>query len=144
MTEGVLCHEVLAQIWWYYLVLSSFRCFYSRLFYPSFLAEKLSILTSFLPQIKQLNEPIEVKITEWNTGGLLTRIEVIQSPLASMTPAPVQVYFSVLNRLNVVMQGLRAFLPKAELMNRVNSFTDLKENVSWIAFTNHNSYVSHI
>ncbi|XP_055834444.1 protein PIGMENT DEFECTIVE 338, chloroplastic [Solanum dulcamara] len=51
-------------------------------------------------QIKQLNEPIEVKITEWNTGGLLTRIE-----------------------------GLRAFLPKAELMNRVNSFTDLKENV---------------
>ncbi|KAG2293958.1 hypothetical protein Bca52824_040627 [Brassica carinata] len=26
-------------------------------------------------QIKQLNEPIEDKITEWNTGGLLTRIE---------------------------------------------------------------------
>ncbi|CAI9778005.1 unnamed protein product [Fraxinus pennsylvanica] len=51
-------------------------------------------------QIKQLNEPIEVKITEWNTGGLLTRIE-----------------------------GLRAFLPKAELMNRVNNFTQLKENV---------------
>ncbi|XP_021902532.1 uncharacterized protein LOC110818082 [Carica papaya] len=50
-------------------------------------------------QIKQLNEPIEVKITEWNTGGLLTRIE-----------------------------GLRAFLPKAELVNRVNSFTELKEN----------------
>lgn len=51
-------------------------------------------------QIKQLNEPIEVRITEWNTGGLLTRIE-----------------------------GLRAFLPKAELMNRVNTFTELKENV---------------
>ncbi|XP_052190400.1 protein PIGMENT DEFECTIVE 338, chloroplastic [Diospyros lotus] len=51
-------------------------------------------------QIKQLNEPIEVKITEWNTGGLLTRIE-----------------------------GLRAFLPKTELMGRVNNFTDLKENV---------------
>lgn len=51
-------------------------------------------------QIKQLNEPIEIKITEWNTGGLLTRIE-----------------------------GLRAFLPKAELMNRVNNFTDLKQNV---------------
>ncbi|PHU20172.1 hypothetical protein BC332_11323 [Capsicum chinense] len=51
-------------------------------------------------QIKQLNEPFEVKITEWNTGGLLTRIE-----------------------------GLRAFLPKAELMNRVNSYTELKENV---------------
>ncbi|KAI3465427.1 hypothetical protein Pfo_022090 [Paulownia fortunei] len=51
-------------------------------------------------QVKQLNEPIEVKITEWNTGGLLTRIE-----------------------------GLRAFLPKAELMNRVNNFTELKENV---------------
>ena len=27
-------------------------------------------------QIKQLNEPIENKITEWNTGGLLTKIEV--------------------------------------------------------------------
>ncbi|XP_030550979.1 protein PIGMENT DEFECTIVE 338, chloroplastic isoform X1 [Rhodamnia argentea] len=51
-------------------------------------------------QIKQLNEPLEVKITEWNTGGLLTRIE-----------------------------GLRAFLPKAELLNRVNNFTKLKENV---------------
>ncbi|XP_077245808.1 nucleic acid-binding proteins superfamily [Tasmannia lanceolata] len=51
-------------------------------------------------QIKQLNEPIEVKISEWNTGGLLTRIE-----------------------------GLRAFLPKAELMNRVINFTGLKENV---------------
>ncbi|KAK7279782.1 hypothetical protein RJT34_24839 [Clitoria ternatea] len=51
-------------------------------------------------QIKQLNEPIEVKITEWNTGGLLTRIE-----------------------------GLRAFLPKAELVKRANTFTDLKENV---------------
>ncbi|VFQ80162.1 unnamed protein product [Cuscuta campestris] len=51
-------------------------------------------------QIKHLNEPIEVKVTEWNTGGLLTKIE-----------------------------GLRAFLPKAELMNRVKSFTELKENV---------------
>ncbi|KAL6209370.1 hypothetical protein ACLB2K_020312 [Fragaria x ananassa] len=51
-------------------------------------------------QIKQLNEPIRVRITEWNTGGLLTRIE-----------------------------GLRAFLPKAELMSRVNNFTELKENV---------------
>lgn len=51
-------------------------------------------------QIKDLNEPIEVKISEWNTGGLLTRIE-----------------------------GLRAFLPKAELLNRVNNFKELKENV---------------
>nr|XP_043614564.1 protein PIGMENT DEFECTIVE 338, chloroplastic [Erigeron canadensis] len=51
-------------------------------------------------QIKQFNEPIEVKVTEWNTGGLLTRIE-----------------------------GLRAFLPKVELVNRVNNFTELKENV---------------
>ncbi|MCI08508.1 30S ribosomal protein S1, partial [Trifolium medium] len=50
--------------------------------------------------IQQLNEPIEVRITEWNAGGLLTTIE-----------------------------GLRAFLPKAELVTRVNSFTDLKENV---------------
>ncbi|XP_054812961.1 protein PIGMENT DEFECTIVE 338, chloroplastic [Prosopis cineraria] len=51
-------------------------------------------------QIKQLNEPIEVRITEWNTGGLLTRIE-----------------------------GLRAFLPKAELMKRVNSISELKDYV---------------
>ncbi|XVE60883.1 hypothetical protein DITRI_Ditri05aG0162900 [Diplodiscus trichospermus] len=51
-------------------------------------------------QIKQLNEPIEVKFTEWNTGGLLTRIE-----------------------------GLRAFLPKTELMKRVNNFSELKEYV---------------
>ncbi|RDX91785.1 rps1A, partial [Mucuna pruriens] len=53
-----------------------------------------------LRQIKQLGEPIQVIITEWNTKGLLTRIE-----------------------------GLRAFLPKGELVERVNSFTDLKENV---------------
>ncbi|KAK4777916.1 hypothetical protein SAY87_018103 [Trapa incisa] len=51
-------------------------------------------------QIKHLNEPIEVKIIEWNTAGLLTRIE-----------------------------GLRAFLPKVELLNRVNNYTELKENV---------------
>ncbi|CAJ1953217.1 unnamed protein product [Sphenostylis stenocarpa] len=54
-----------------------------------------------LRQMKQLGEPVEVRITEWNTKGLLTRIE-----------------------------GLRAFLPKTELMKRVNSFTELKENVS--------------
>ncbi|KAL3513979.1 hypothetical protein ACH5RR_026696 [Cinchona calisaya] len=55
-------------------------------------------------QIKQLNEPIIVKITEWNTGGLLTRIE-----------------------------GLRAFLPKIELLNRINNYTELKENVGrWL------------
>ncbi|GMN60555.1 hypothetical protein TIFTF001_029646 [Ficus carica] len=51
-------------------------------------------------QIRQLNEPIRVRITEWNTGGLLTRIE-----------------------------GLRAFLPKAELLKRVNNFSELKEKV---------------
>ncbi|KAJ1284107.1 hypothetical protein BS78_03G178900 [Paspalum vaginatum] len=51
-------------------------------------------------QIMQLDEPIEVKIYEWNTGGLLTRIE-----------------------------GLRAFLPKFELMDRISSFTDLKSKV---------------
>lgn len=55
-------------------------------------------------QIKQLNEPILIKITEWNTGGLLTRIE-----------------------------GLRAFLPKIELMNKINNYTELKENVGrWL------------
>ncbi|KAJ4837113.1 hypothetical protein Tsubulata_038099 [Turnera subulata] len=53
-------------------------------------------------QIKELNEPIEVNITEWNTGGLLTRIE-----------------------------GLRAFLPKLELMKKVKNFKELKENVTF-------------
>ncbi|KAF0924288.1 hypothetical protein E2562_009990 [Oryza meyeriana var. granulata] len=51
-------------------------------------------------QIKQLNVPVKVKIFEWNTGGLLTRIE-----------------------------GLRAFLPKPEMMSRPRNFTDLKNNV---------------
>lgn len=32
--------------------------------------------------------------------------------------------------VNSDLQGLRAFVPKAELVTRVNSFTDLKENVS--------------
>ncbi|CDY46293.1 hypothetical protein HID58_066101 [Brassica napus] len=54
----------------------------------------------FLMDIKQLNEPIENKITEWNTGGLLTRIE-----------------------------GFRAFIPKQEMVKKVNSFTELKENL---------------
>ncbi|KAJ0985566.1 hypothetical protein J5N97_003922 [Dioscorea zingiberensis] len=31
--------------------------------------------TVIFAEIKQLNEPIEIKIFEWNTGGLLTRIE---------------------------------------------------------------------
>ncbi|KAK7380551.1 hypothetical protein VNO78_33064 [Psophocarpus tetragonolobus] len=53
-----------------------------------------------LRQIKRLGEPIEVRITEWNPKGLVTRIE-----------------------------GLRAFLPKTELMKRANSFTELKENI---------------
>ncbi|KAG8086209.1 hypothetical protein GUJ93_ZPchr0010g9219 [Zizania palustris] len=51
-------------------------------------------------QIKQLNVPMKVKIIEWNAGGLLTRIE-----------------------------GLRAFLPKPEMMTRPRNFTDLKNSV---------------
>ncbi|XP_047094859.1 protein PIGMENT DEFECTIVE 338, chloroplastic-like [Lolium rigidum] len=51
-------------------------------------------------QMKQLNAPIKVKIFEWNAGGLLTRIE-----------------------------GLRAFLPKPEMMSRPRNFTDLKNSV---------------
>ncbi|KAJ4847501.1 hypothetical protein Tsubulata_012248 [Turnera subulata] len=58
-------------------------------------------------QIKELNEPIEVNITEWNTGGLLTRIE-----------------------------GLRAFLPKLELMKKVKNFKELKENEKSIEAVN--------
>ncbi|KAL6851660.1 hypothetical protein ACP4OV_020224 [Aristida adscensionis] len=51
-------------------------------------------------QIKQLNLPIKVKILEWNAGGLLSRIE-----------------------------GLRAFLPKPEMMTRPRNFKDLKNKV---------------
>uniref|UniRef100_A0ACD5U0Z6 Uncharacterized protein n=1 Tax=Avena sativa TaxID=4498 RepID=A0ACD5U0Z6_AVESA len=51
-------------------------------------------------QIKQLNVPIKVKILEWNAGGLLSRIE-----------------------------GLRAFLPKPEMMARPRNYTDLKNSV---------------
>ncbi|KAM0857676.1 hypothetical protein ACQ4PT_048327 [Festuca glaucescens] len=51
-------------------------------------------------EMKQLNAPIKVKIFEWNAGGLLTRIE-----------------------------GLRAFLPKPEMMTRPRNFTDLKNSV---------------
>ncbi|GLJ11238.1 hypothetical protein SUGI_0148170 [Cryptomeria japonica] len=52
-------------------------------------------------QIKKLNEPIDVCISEWNTGGLVTRIE-----------------------------GLRAFLPKIELVNKpYENFTTLRSNV---------------
>ncbi|CAD6271428.1 unnamed protein product [Miscanthus lutarioriparius] len=51
-------------------------------------------------QIKRLNVPIKVKIYEWNASGLLSRIE-----------------------------GLRAFLPKPEMMTRPRNFTDLKNKV---------------
>lgn len=52
-------------------------------------------------QIQQLKEPINIHISEWNTGGLVTRIE-----------------------------GLRAFLPKTELVNKPNdNFAALKINV---------------
>lgn len=52
-------------------------------------------------QIQQLKEPINVYISEWNTGGLVTRIE-----------------------------GLRAFLPKTELVNKpYDNFAALKVNV---------------
>jgi len=36
----------------------------------------------------------------------------------------------MINFWNLLFQGLRAFLPKAELLNRVNNFKELKENVS--------------
>jgi len=51
-------------------------------------------------QIKQLDVPIKVKIYGWNAGGLLSRID-----------------------------GLRAFLPKPEMMTRPRNFTDLKNKV---------------
>ncbi|CAM0954299.1 unnamed protein product [Alopecurus aequalis] len=51
-------------------------------------------------RVRQLNVPIKVKIFEWNAGGLLSRIE-----------------------------GLRAFLPKPEMMTRPTNYTDLKNSV---------------
>ncbi|GJN15063.1 hypothetical protein PR202_gb01951 [Eleusine coracana subsp. coracana] len=51
-------------------------------------------------QIIQLNVPIKVKIFEWNAGGLLSRIE-----------------------------GLRAFLPKPEMMTKPRNFKDLKNKI---------------
>lgn len=52
-------------------------------------------------QINEENEPIEIYISEWNTGGLVSRIE-----------------------------GLRAFLPKGEMVNiPFDNFAALKENV---------------
>lgn len=81
-------------------------------------------------QIKQLGEPIEVRITEWNTGGLLTRIEVgigfyFATRCQNMVHTDLQIYNCI------GFQGLRAFLPKVELVDRVYSFTDLKEKVKY-------------
>lgn len=80
-------------------------------------------------QIKQINEPIEVRITEWNTGGLLTRIEVCTLQVSNFQYGA-YLRMSLIKCSKLVLQGLRAFLPKAELLKRVNSFTELKENVS--------------
>jgi len=88
----------------------------------------------FVRQILQLDEPIEVKIYEWNTGGLLTRIEARKSlPFPStnqMVTSCVILYFcSRLRFRPTSFQGLRAFLPKFELVDRISSFTDLKNKV---------------
>jgi hypothetical protein len=79
----------------------------------------------------QLDEPIEVKIYEWNTGGLLTRIEVIKK-LISLNfyclllsiAVQFQCFKSGLRFPSTTFQGLRAFLLKFELMDRT---TDLKQ-----------------
>lgn len=42
-----------------------------------------------------------------------------------------------------VVQGLRAFLPKAELINRVNNYTELKENVRPITLSQFSSLLLH-
>ncbi|KAM7275379.1 hypothetical protein ACFE04_017245 [Oxalis oulophora] len=51
-------------------------------------------------EIKELNQPFKVKLTEWNNGSLLPRIE-----------------------------GLLAFLLKTNLVNKVNNFSELKKYV---------------
>ncbi|CAL4948989.1 unnamed protein product [Urochloa decumbens] len=83
-------------------------------------------------QIMQLDEPIEVKIYEWNTGGLLTRIEArgLLSPLL-LVHLIIKLYCfcSSLRFRPNSFQGLRAFLPKVELMDRIGTFTDLKNKV---------------
>lgn len=75
----------------------------------------------------QLNEPIMVKINEWNTGGLITRIEVDISSLSLSISSCLKTKDDITRCL---LQGLRAFLPKIELMNRVNKYADLKNSVS--------------
>ena len=45
-------------------------------------------------QIKQLNVPIKVKISEWNAGGLLSRIEVRITHTSSMDY--ITVHFQIL------------------------------------------------
>jgi small subunit ribosomal protein S1 len=84
----------------------------------------------------QLDEPIEVKIYEWNTGGLLTKIEVRQqiSPfLLLMYDVPydhkLYCFSSRVMYSSTSLQGLRAFLPKFELMDRISTFLDLKTKV---------------
>lgn len=79
-------------------------------------------------QIKQLSEPIEVIITELNTGGLLTRIEVCCHRCMFVHSMWLDVKCLLIS--DFLFQGLQAFLPKAEFLNRANSFTELKENVS--------------
>jgi small subunit ribosomal protein S1 len=93
----------------------------------------------FVRQILQLDEPIEVKIYEWNTGGLFTRIEARKSlslPLLLLmyqmvTSCVILYYFCSRLRFSrpTSFQGLRAFLPKFELVDRISSFTDLKNKV---------------
>jgi small subunit ribosomal protein S1 len=49
----------------------------------------------------QLDEPIEVKAYEWNTGGLLTRIEAIKKLLSF-------IFFTlVINSYTVVLLQIR-------------------------------------
>lgn len=83
----------------------------------------------------QLNEPILVQITEWNTGGLLTRVEVSYLSVSQLHSQLEIIYLSPWLYWISVVQGLRAFLPKAELMNRVNNYTELKENVQPITIS---------
>jgi small subunit ribosomal protein S1 len=87
-------------------------------------------------QIIQLDKPIELKIYEWNTGGLLTRIGVIKKSiylifcrLLLLIVVQLQCFISSLMFSSTTFQWLRAFLLKFELMDRTNTFTDLKNDI---------------
>lgn len=65
-----------------------------------------------LIQIKQLNEPVRVKITEWNTGGLLTRIEVTFSSIPVAEEVNEYIGFESVLKFFLFLAGFTSFSSK--------------------------------